>query len=46
MKWVHTMNEKVADSFVGRYFELKGRKSTFSTGQAGHQIDQWGGSAL
>jgi hypothetical protein len=32
MKWVHSMNERVADSVVGRYFELKGRKTTFSTG--------------
>jgi hypothetical protein len=32
MGWVHSMNERVADSVVGRYFELKGRKTTFSTG--------------
>jgi hypothetical protein len=32
MGWVHALNERVADSRVGRYFELKGRKSTFSTG--------------
>lgn len=32
MGWVHSMNERVADSFVGRYFDLKGRNSTFSTG--------------
>jgi hypothetical protein len=31
MGWVHVLNEKVADSRVGRYFELKARKSTFST---------------
>lgn len=31
MGWVHTLNEKVADSAVGRYFELKARRSTFST---------------
>lgn len=32
MGWVHSLNERVADSVVGRYFELKGRKTTFSTG--------------
>jgi hypothetical protein len=32
MGWVHSMNERVADSIIGRYFELKGRKTTFSTG--------------
>ena len=31
MGWVHTLNERVADSPVGRYFDLKGRRSTFST---------------
>lgn len=31
MGWVHTLNEKVADSQAGRYFELRARKSTFST---------------
>ncbi|WIA36283.1 hypothetical protein OEZ86_007609 [Tetradesmus obliquus] len=31
MKWVHSLNEKVAASKVGSYFELKQRGSTFST---------------
>lgn len=28
--WVHTLNVKVADSKIGRYFELQKRGSTFS----------------
>eukprot|EP00775_Hariotina_reticulata_P005975 gene5975-6214_t len=31
MKWVHNLNERVADSVVGKYFHLKERKSTFTT---------------
>lgn len=31
MGWVHTLNTRVADSKVGRYFELSARNSTFST---------------
>ncbi|KIY95064.1 putative MFS transporter, AGZA family, xanthine/uracil permease, partial [Monoraphidium neglectum] len=31
MRWVHSLNEKFSDSKVGRYFDVKGRGSTFTT---------------
>jgi hypothetical protein len=31
MGWVHALNERIANTAAGRYFELNARKSTFST---------------
>lgn len=35
MKFIESINEKVEGSFVGKYFELKERGSSFSTELAG-----------
>ena len=35
MKFIETMNERVDNSFIGKYFQIKERASSFSTELAG-----------